>query len=155
MLLPQCQGKDLSWSHIVALYLRNGGAATGLNLIPKLKYEHVYLTSHSKMRVDLAAQVCTCVLYIYVQLPTVRKFRATCICQITVYCQFNIHHSRSSAAVSQKHCILLVVQVHMRLLFSSRKLTNSLTASMLTPTMRANGRGSHFFRCIPAAKILG
>ena len=66
MLLPQCQGKDLSWSHIVALYLRNGGAATGLNLIPKLKYEHVYLTSHSKMQVDLAAQVCTCVLYIYV-----------------------------------------------------------------------------------------
>ena len=57
----QCQGKDINWSHIVALYLRNAGAATGLNLIPKLKYEHVYLTSHSKMRVDLAAQVCSCV----------------------------------------------------------------------------------------------
>lgn len=26
-------------------------------LLPKLKYEHVYLTSRSKMRVDLAAQV--------------------------------------------------------------------------------------------------
>ena len=25
--------------------------------MPKLKYEHVYLTSFSKMRVDLAAQV--------------------------------------------------------------------------------------------------
>ena len=55
----QCQGNDLSWSHIVALYQRNGGAATGLNMLPKLKYEHVYLTSHSKMRVDLAAQVST------------------------------------------------------------------------------------------------
>ena len=33
---------------------RNAG---GLSLLPKLKYEHVYLTSFSKMRVDLAAQV--------------------------------------------------------------------------------------------------
>ena len=31
----------------------------GLALLPKLKYEHVYLTSYSKMRVDLAAQVIT------------------------------------------------------------------------------------------------
>ena len=32
-----------------------------LSLVPKLKYEHVFLTSFSKMRVDLAAQVqCTC-----------------------------------------------------------------------------------------------
>ena len=31
--------------------------APGLSLAPKLKYEHVYLTSFSKMRVDLAAQV--------------------------------------------------------------------------------------------------
>ena len=30
---------------------------TGLSLIPKLKYEHLHLTSFSKMRVDLAAQV--------------------------------------------------------------------------------------------------
>ena len=28
-----------------------------MSLAPKLKYEHVYLTSFSKMRVDLAAQV--------------------------------------------------------------------------------------------------
>ena len=26
--------------------------------MPKIKYEHVHLTSYSKMRVDLAAQVC-------------------------------------------------------------------------------------------------
>ena len=33
------------------------GKASGLALLPKLKYEHIYLTSFSKMRVDLAAQV--------------------------------------------------------------------------------------------------
>ena len=45
---------------MVQLYKRNTGAHTntpGLSLGPKLKYEHVYLTSFSKMRVDLAAQV--------------------------------------------------------------------------------------------------
>lgn len=29
----------------------------GLTILPKLKYEHISLTSFSKMRVDLAAQV--------------------------------------------------------------------------------------------------
>ena len=33
------------------------GATPGLSLVPKLKYEHIYLTSYSKMRVDLAVQV--------------------------------------------------------------------------------------------------
>ena len=45
---------------MVQLYKRNTGAKTnppGLSLVPKLKYEHVFLTSFSKMRVDLAAQV--------------------------------------------------------------------------------------------------
>ena len=28
-----------------------------LTIVPKLKYEHIFLTSFSKMRVDLAAQV--------------------------------------------------------------------------------------------------
>lgn len=41
----------------MALYYRNAGAASGLCLLPKVKYEHVYLSSRSKMRVDLAAQV--------------------------------------------------------------------------------------------------
>ena len=40
------------------LYLKSSGS--GLSIVPKLKYEHVYLTSFSKMRVDLAAQVHTC-----------------------------------------------------------------------------------------------
>ena len=32
----------------------------GLSLLPKIKLEHIQLTSFSKMRVDFAAQVCTC-----------------------------------------------------------------------------------------------
>lgn len=45
------------------LYEANTGAVTsmpGLSLIPKLKFEHIRLTNFSKMRVDLAAQVCNC-----------------------------------------------------------------------------------------------
>ena len=44
----------------MSLYYKDAGAdreCPGLNLAPKLKREHVYLTSFSKMRVDLAAQV--------------------------------------------------------------------------------------------------
>ena len=39
------------------LYETDHGQGTGLALLPKLKYEHVHLSSFSKMRVDLAAQV--------------------------------------------------------------------------------------------------
>ena len=46
---------DISWKHLEKLYIKN--RAQGLSLVPKIKYEHVYLTSFSKMRVDLAAQV--------------------------------------------------------------------------------------------------
>ena len=54
----QCNGKEISWSHLVALYERNRNKDTaGLALLPKLKYEHIYLSSFSKMRVDLATQV--------------------------------------------------------------------------------------------------
>ena len=35
------------------------GKASGLTLVPNLKYEHVHFTSFSNMRVDLAAQVRT------------------------------------------------------------------------------------------------
>ena len=62
----QRNGKFIEWSHIRGLYKKLQEMATtssGLTLLPKLKYEHVYLTSMSKMRVDLAAQViCICVL---------------------------------------------------------------------------------------------
>ena len=53
----QCNGKDISWSHLVKLYQVNRSETPGLALIPKLKYEYINLTSYSKMRVDLAAQV--------------------------------------------------------------------------------------------------
>ncbi len=56
----QCNVNEILWKHVQDLYLRDSGAqksAGGLSLVPKLKYEHIYLTSFSKMWVDLAAQV--------------------------------------------------------------------------------------------------
>ena len=50
----------MDWKFVVQLYKRNAGMCTdtpGLSIVPKIKYEHIYLTSFSKMRVDLAAQV--------------------------------------------------------------------------------------------------
>ena len=47
-------------SYIKDLYMLNSGKNTetpGMCVIPKLKLEHIKLTSFSKMRVDLAAQV--------------------------------------------------------------------------------------------------
>lgn len=49
--------QDISWSHLVTLYERDSGKASGLAMVHKLKYEHIHLTSFSRMRVDLAAQV--------------------------------------------------------------------------------------------------
>jgi hypothetical protein len=53
-------GKRISWEHLKQLYYQDSGAqrtAGGLSLVPKLKQEHIVLTSFSKMRVDLAVQV--------------------------------------------------------------------------------------------------
>ena len=53
-------GKEILWKHLIDLYNKCSGASTstpGLSILPHLKYEHVYLTSFSKVRVDLAAQV--------------------------------------------------------------------------------------------------
>lgn len=51
-------GGDILRSHLWQLYYGNRSSQTpGLTLVPKLKFEHVHLTSFSKMRVDLAAQV--------------------------------------------------------------------------------------------------
>lgn len=41
-----------------------GQQVTGLRLVPKLKYEHICLSSFSKMRVDLAAEVYTVDTYL-------------------------------------------------------------------------------------------
>ena len=71
----QCKGKPIAWSHLEDLYekdTRSGQEATGLHLVPKLNFENIYLSSFSKMRVDLAAQVistCTCTfvyMYLYI-----------------------------------------------------------------------------------------
>jgi len=40
------------------MYDRDTAPGKGIRMIPKVKLEHIKLTSFSKMRVDLAAQVC-------------------------------------------------------------------------------------------------
>ena len=59
MITQQNDGSHISWQHLVALYERDRGKATGLAMVPKLKFEHINLSSFAKMRVDLAAQVCS------------------------------------------------------------------------------------------------
>ena len=62
---------------ILDLYTRNTGAvksSPGLSLVPKLKYEHLFLTSFSKMRVDLAAEVIKCYAFHFF------KNNKMCIC---------------------------------------------------------------------------
>lgn len=52
-------GQEIKWEHL-ELYKQDSGAAReapGLSLVPKLEWEHIHLTSFSKMRVDLTAQV--------------------------------------------------------------------------------------------------
>ena len=46
----------LGLMHLTKLY-KTQRSVLGLTLVPKLKFEHVVLTSFSKMQVDLAAQV--------------------------------------------------------------------------------------------------
>ena len=53
----QNNGEEISWQHVVNLYYRDTAKPEGLRQVPKLKYEHIKLTSFSKMRADLAAQV--------------------------------------------------------------------------------------------------
>lgn len=60
MLLFVCADHNIDWKLIVQLYENNAGrmnSIPGVCLVPKIKYEHVYLNNFSKMRVDLAAQV--------------------------------------------------------------------------------------------------
>ena len=56
----QVNDKTIEWKHLRDLYSKLTTMAvqsSGLSLLPKLKLEHVKLTSYSRMRVDLAAQV--------------------------------------------------------------------------------------------------
>ena len=60
MCVLQINGLDISWQHLVDLYQRHHQVdltTPGLSILHKLKWEYIQLTSFSKMRVDLAAQV--------------------------------------------------------------------------------------------------
>ena len=48
------------------LYNEDTKSGMGLRMLPKLKFEHIHLTSFSKMRVDLAAQVIIIMVAIYI-----------------------------------------------------------------------------------------
>ena len=39
----------ICWSHVVDLYMSGRSSAQSLTVVPKLKYEHIFLTSFSKM----------------------------------------------------------------------------------------------------------
>lgn len=52
----------IPWQHVEDLYKKDTGTEMGLHLVRKLKFEHIYLSSFSKMRVELVAQVCNCTL---------------------------------------------------------------------------------------------
>eukprot|EP00731_Ephydatia_muelleri_P023298 Em0015g881a len=50
-------GKYICWDQLKQFYDMDTAKAVGMRILPKLKFEHIYLTAFSKMRVDLAAQV--------------------------------------------------------------------------------------------------
>ena len=58
--------------------------------MPKLKYEHIYLSSFAKMRVDLAAQVCVCKHVLWYLISAHQSVHApidrTCIYAVHVTC---------------------------------------------------------------------
>ena len=53
----QKNGQDISWKHVENLYLTETNTIGGVRLCPKLTKEYFWLSSYSKMRVYLAAQV--------------------------------------------------------------------------------------------------
>lgn len=57
LLYFQRDGGNISFKHITDIYYRDREKSVGLLLMPKIKLEHIQLTSFSRMRVDLAAQV--------------------------------------------------------------------------------------------------
>ena len=53
-------GKYIEWKQLWTLFDKlsaMAAASCGISILPKLKLEHLKLTSFSRMRVDLAAQV--------------------------------------------------------------------------------------------------
>ena len=55
MYIMQIRGKNISWQHLRTLY--QAKRSNGLYLLKKLSKEHIDLSSYSRMRVDLAAEV--------------------------------------------------------------------------------------------------
>ena len=53
----QCKGKNIWWNHLKKFYDEDSNAGMGLQMVPKLKFEHLHINSFSAMRVDFAAQV--------------------------------------------------------------------------------------------------
>jgi len=94
-----------------------------LSLVPKLKYEHVYLTSYSKMRVDLPAQV--------------SKLHQTPHSYITSTCVQSIH------AV---HAMWCTVGLHSCSLFAcaSQVLSNSVVKALLLSVGFKANETAHF-----------
>ena len=60
----QFHDQRITWQYIEDLYYHTKSSG-GLSTMHKLKHEHVYLTSFSKMRVDLAAQVSLFVIILF------------------------------------------------------------------------------------------
>lgn len=61
----QVNGQFIEWKQLSTLYEKLSCMAVhshGLSLVPKLKLEHIHLTSYSRMRVDLAVQVSVTVI---------------------------------------------------------------------------------------------
>ena len=56
-MIMQINGKHILWSHLTKLYHQDTSSGMGLRLVPKINFEHIALTSFSRMPVDLATQV--------------------------------------------------------------------------------------------------
>lgn len=77
-MYTQNNGKKIEWSHIQELYEKISSTAIashGISLLPKLKQEHIVLTSYSRMRVDLAAQVSLTILVVFIILTVTAFFQ--------------------------------------------------------------------------------
>ena len=62
IIMQKCTfGQSISWQFIREVYEQNLGSSSnvGISMVHKLTLEHIKLTSISKMRVDLPAQVST------------------------------------------------------------------------------------------------
>ena len=117
-ITQQNNGKGISWSHLTELYHRDTSPGMGIRIVPKLKFEHISLTSFSKMHVDLAAQVR--ILW----LPPTLSYQILIFMCITL-CRF-------SAKQSPKCLSLLAGKRHLKLLALWGWWTSSLMPWMCT-----------------------